>query len=73
MENENIRNWKKEKGIAANTDIYTMPNGLRVIHQKNLARAYVQSPQQLQYFSPIDTSGMTVSEWDQTLQGIEKL
>ena len=32
MENENIRNWKKEEGIAANTDIYTMPNGLRVLH-----------------------------------------
>ena len=73
MENENIRNWKLEKGIVANTDIYTMPNGLRVLHNKTLNRAHVQSPDNSSQFDSIDTSCMTVTEWDQTLQGIEKL
>jgi len=65
--------WTVEPGIAPNTDIYKMPNGLRVVHNKNLNRAYVQSTDSNVYFSPISTGSMTEAEWEQTLLGISKL
>ena len=65
--------WTVEPGIAPETDIYKMSNGLRVVHNKNLNRAYVQSSDSNVDFSPIDTSAMTADEWNQTLLGISKL
>ena len=65
--------WTVEPGIAPETDIYKMPNGLRVVHNKVLKRAYVQSGNPLIYFEPINTLGLTKTEWEQTLIGISKL
>lgn len=65
--------WTVETGIVPETDIYKMPNGLRVVHNKNLNRAYVQSSDTNVSFSPIGTSAMTADEWNQTLLGISKL
>ena len=65
--------WVVEKGITPDTDIYKMPNGLRVIHRKDLNRAYVQSSLAHHFFTPINTEPLTESEWSQTLLGIAKL
>ena len=65
--------WTVSEGITPNTDIYTMKNGLRVVHMKSLKRAYVQSENPNMYFSPINTESMSDAEWEQTLLGIEKL
>lgn len=65
--------WVVEKGVTPDTDIYKMPNGLRVIHMKNIKRAYVQSGNSNFYFEPINALSLTQTEWEQTLIGISKL
>ena len=69
---ETTHNWTVEEGIKPNTDIYKFPNTMYAMHDKHLNRLYVYNyygfPAQL----PIDTTGILVQEFEETLLGIEK-
>lgn len=65
--------WSVEEGISPNTDIYKFANGLRLVHIKDIKRAYIQSRNPHVYFESINTLSLTKTEWEQTLIGISKL
>lgn len=66
-------NWTKEEGIKPNTDIYKFNNSMYAMHDKTLNRLYVYKYDGFPAQSPIDTTSITVQEFEETLIGIEKL
>lgn len=65
-------NWTKEDGIKPNTDIYKFPNAMYAMHDKTMNRLYVYKYDGFPAQEPIDTTSITVQEFEETLLGIEK-
>ena len=65
-------NWTSKEGIKPDTIIYEFPNAMYAIHDKALNRLYVYKYDGFPAQLPIDTTGITVQEFEETLLGIEK-
>lgn len=65
-------NWTTKEGIQPNTIIYNFPNNMSATHDKTLNRLYVYNSTGIPAQAPIDTTTITVQEFEETLLGIEK-
>lgn len=66
-------NWTIRESIRPNTEIIDFPNGRSVQHYKDINKAYHLDEDLNPVGEPIDTSEISVDEWEETLLGIEKL
>lgn len=71
--NKSNYTWTVKEGCLCNTEVYTFPNGLYCLVNKNLNRAYVYNREGRNVQEPIDLNGLTVQQWEEILLGIEKL
>lgn len=65
-------NWTVKEGIQPNTQLYEFENGMSAMHNKTLNRLYIYKEDGFPAEKPIDTTSITVQEFEETLLGIEK-
>jgi hypothetical protein len=65
-------NWTTKEGIQPDTIIYEFPNKMYAMHDKRLNRLYVYSSSGIPVQEPIDTTTISVIDFEDTLLGIEK-
>jgi len=72
-EKEMHHQWTVKKGIDPHLMIYSFPNQYEVIHNTRLSRVYVHDKEGMPIRQAQSTVGMTITEFEEILLGIEKL